>query len=154
MKETWTIHSCRVTNLEQFNAEGGLNRRISVGNKPIGCSLPCNWLYMRIEEENQDVFYFFFIHREIIFVISQCHGRLTSTCVFPRRNCNWHLAKQFMQLVFKGFFGKGGRSGHGPNVPERLCERLGGSWLDIAGLRSSPHNQERSANAVSAQSKV
>lgn len=91
------------------------------------------------------MFSIFFIPRGIIFIMSQCHGRLTSTCVC--RSCNWHLAKQFMQLVFKGFFGEGGSSSHGPNVPERL----GGYWSDIAGPRSSPH-QEISVNAASAQS--
>lgn len=40
----------------QLDAEGGLNKHMSEGNRPMGCSLPCNQLYMRFEEENQDVF--------------------------------------------------------------------------------------------------
>lgn len=86
------------------------------------CSLPCNQLYMRVEEENQNDFWFFIPGGNIL-VISQCHVRLTSTCVFPKRNCVRHLAKQFMLLVFKESFREGGRSSRGPNVPERLCER-------------------------------
>lgn len=59
------------------------------------------------------------IPKEIVFVISHYQGRLTLICVFPRRNCNLHLARQLMQLVFKGFFEEGGRRSHGPNVTER-----------------------------------
>lgn len=60
-----------------------------------------------------------------------------------------YQAKQLMSLVFKVFFRQEGRSSRGPNMPERLCERLGESWFDIAGLRSSPHCQESSVNATS-----
>lgn len=60
------------------------------------------------------------IPKGIVFVISHYEGRLTSICVFPRRNCNLYLAKQLMQLVFKGFFEEGGRSSRGPNMLERL----------------------------------
>lgn len=88
-----------------------------------GSLLPCSKLYMRLVEENQDVFlliYLFIVLGEIIFVISQCHGRITSTCVSQKRNCNLHQAKQFMPPVFKGFIGKRCRSSHGPYVPDRL----------------------------------
>lgn len=32
----------------------------------MGCSLPCNQFYMRIEGDNQDVFYFFHPQRDYI----------------------------------------------------------------------------------------
>lgn len=112
--------------------------------------LPCTQIYMSTEEETQDEFYFFIPGGNII---SQCHVRLTSTCIFPERNRIRHLAKQFMSLVFKGFFREGGRSSRGPNILEKFCGRLGESCFDFAGLRSS-YCQERSVNATSALRRI